>query len=182
MRYTTLIDISEIPLVYRNQNARLIYLHLALKAGYHDEDRDLADVSIRRLAMDAGLTIAATRHAIKILETSHLVQRQGPTLKVTKWLAEGSITPREKSSRAAQQKEIRQQAQAMQRETEEREAAERRARRQMRAQGKTPFMLYYEDLERKAAAGDAEAAALARKHKATYEQQREAVQKESKTG
>lgn len=170
MRYTTIIDISDIPAIYRNHNVRLIYLHLALKAGYHDEDRDITDLSVRRLSADSGLTISATRHALKILEASKMITRTGNAWLVKKWILEGTITKREKSSQAARQKEIRTQDQALRREQEEREASERRQRRQMQAAGRTPFMAYYEDLERKAQDGDLEAAALVQKHRATYEQ------------
>ena len=61
MRYTTVIDISEMPEVYKNSTARLIYLHMSLKAGYHDADRDLVKLSIRRLSSDVGVTVSATR-------------------------------------------------------------------------------------------------------------------------
>ena len=77
MRYTTIIDISQMGEIYRNQNVRLIYLHLALRSGYHDDDRDLTDISLRRLSMEAGLTVSATRHAIRILTKAGLLKRQG---------------------------------------------------------------------------------------------------------
>lgn len=60
MRYTTIVDISEYASLYRNHNARLVYLHLALRSGYHDNDRDLIDVSVRRLA-DAVASLSARR-------------------------------------------------------------------------------------------------------------------------
>lgn len=78
MRYTTLIDISEYPQLYRSSSVRLVYLHLVLKSGFHDDDRDLCAVSIRRLANDCGLTVAATRHALGLLEKAAMITRQGP--------------------------------------------------------------------------------------------------------
>ena len=85
MRYTTLIDISELP-IYRNVNCRLVYLHLTLKAGYHDSDRDIVLTSIRRLAADVGITDAACRHAISQLEQAQLLTRTGGVWMVKKWL------------------------------------------------------------------------------------------------
>lgn len=103
MRYTTVIDISEIPEVYRNATARLVYLHLALKAGYHDNDRDLAAVSIRRLAMDVDVSVSAARHAIRQLEKAGLLKRDGSFLVVKKWVEEQTITTRAKTKREMQE-------------------------------------------------------------------------------
>jgi len=104
MRYTTIIDISELPL-YRNKNAVLLYLHLALKSGYHDHDRDQLRASLRGLAAATGLTLSATRHAISILTQSKLLTRDGDTWKVLKWVQTESITtrPRTKSVKAEMQ-------------------------------------------------------------------------------
>ena len=73
MRYTTIIDISEIPRLYNNNNAVRLYLHFALKCGYHDHDRDMITVSIRQLSRTLHMTIAATRHAL------HVAQRKWST-------------------------------------------------------------------------------------------------------
>lgn len=100
MRYTTLIDITEQPDVYRNVHARLLYLHLALKSGYHDNDRDLISISIRRLAMDAGLTVSATRHALRVLGAAGLISREGDKLRILKWIAAPMPTPRPKQKEA----------------------------------------------------------------------------------
>lgn len=103
MRYTTVIDISEIPAVYRSINARLLYLHMALKAGYHDDDRDLLDASIRQLARDTGLTVSSTRCALVNLQTAKLIERQGARWKVTKWLIQEMPTPRPKTAKQRDQ-------------------------------------------------------------------------------
>lgn len=97
MRYTTLIDIAEYPAVYRSINARLLYLHMALKAGYHDDDRDLLAASIRQLARDSGLTVSATRCALATLLANRLIERHGARWKVTKWLVQEIPTPRPKN-------------------------------------------------------------------------------------
>lgn len=169
MRYTTIIDITELRL-YRNITARLVYLHLCLTAGYHDEDRDIVTDSLRGMAKEIGVTVSALRHALNILMKAGLLTRQDGTLKVTKWLTTAPITARPKT-KAAEKK-----AEARQREDEERQ--ERDARRKeydaktaaLEAEGKDNYMLYVEELRRKAAAGDVEAAALAERHARGYEQ------------
>lgn len=99
MRYTTVIDISELPEIYRNMTARLIYVHLSLKAGYHDSDRDLVTLSIRRVAAEVGVTVSATRHALHLLERSGLLTREGQVWRVRKWVEEQTITTRAKTKR-----------------------------------------------------------------------------------
>lgn len=100
MRYTTIIDITEISDVYRNKNARLIYLHLALKAGYHDDDRDVLQTSIRMTAGTVGLTVSATRHALAVLERAGLLKRTETGWTVTKWIQAAEPTPRPKKKAA----------------------------------------------------------------------------------
>lgn len=168
MRYTTIIDISEIQPIYRNVNARLVYLHLVLKSGYHDNDRDLVSISLRRIAAEVGLTLSATRHAISQLEKAQLLTRQGSIWFVKKWILEQTITTRAKTEK--QQRAIEVEAERRrENEKRDREAMiERQRRAQIFAQGKTSFMLYFEDLQKKAAAGDLEAAELVKKHQKTY--------------
>lgn len=103
MRYTTVIDISEISEVYKNPTARLIYMHMSLKAGYHDDDRDLVRLSIRRLSADVGVTVSATRHALHLLERSGLLTREGQLWRIKKWVEEQTITTRAKTKREMQE-------------------------------------------------------------------------------
>lgn len=103
MRYTTVIDITEITEVYKNATARLIYLHMSLKAGYHDVDRDLVKLSIRRLSADVGVTVSATRHALRQLERAGLLTRDGDLWRVKKWVEEQQITTRAKTKREMQE-------------------------------------------------------------------------------
>lgn len=103
MRYTTVIDISEMSEVYRNTTARLIYMHMCLKAGYHDTDRDLVRLSIRRLSADVGVTVSATRHALRLLERVGLLIREGELWRVKKWVEEQQITTRAKTKREMQE-------------------------------------------------------------------------------
>lgn len=103
MRYTTVIDISEITEIYKNPTARLLYLHMSLKAGYHDVDRDLVRLSIRRLSADVGVTVSATRHALHQLERVGLLTREGELWRVKKWVEEQQITTRAKTKREMQE-------------------------------------------------------------------------------
>lgn len=103
MRYTTVIDISEISEIYKNPTARLLYLHMSLKAGYHDADRDLVRLSIRRLSADVGVTVSATRHALRQLERAGLLTRDGDLWRVKKWVEEQQITTRAKTKREMQE-------------------------------------------------------------------------------
>lgn len=103
MRYTTVIDISEISEIYKNPTARLLYLHMSLKAGYHDADRDLVRLSIRRLSADVGVTVSATRHALHQLERVGLLTREGELWRVKKWVEEQQITTRAKTKREMQE-------------------------------------------------------------------------------
>ena len=94
MRYTTVIDIMDFPQIYRNIHARLVYIHMALKAGYHDDDRDICRLSIRSLAADVGITVSATRNALLQLEKSGLISKSSDCWIVKKWVLQESPTPR----------------------------------------------------------------------------------------
>lgn len=181
MRYTTIIDITQQPAVYRNINCRLLYLHLCLTAGYHDNDRDIVQVSIRQLSAQTCLTISAVRHALRMLSNAKLVTVQPSVITVTKWTPGEAITARPKTKREAQQQ---QQAQERQRADEARQEDADRARQErqrLRQSGKTQFMVWYEDLARRAAAGDTEAQQAVRRHAAAYQAQKQQLAKEGKT-
>lgn len=102
MRYTTVIDITETPELYRNINVRLLYLHLCLKSGWHDNDRDRLTMSIRTMATDCGLSVSATRHAIRKLVEAKLLKREDDgRWYVKKWHLDTPPAPRPKKSQAA---------------------------------------------------------------------------------
>lgn len=169
MRYTTIIDITEMPDIYHNVNCRLIYLHLVLKSGYHDNDRDIIRTSLRRIAADTGVTISAARHAISSMERSGLLKRQGDVWIIRKWIAEQPITTRAKTQR--QQRAIEAAAQRDQEaaaRAQEMEVARIRRESQWAA-GKNSFMIWYENELAKADAGDLEAAKTIERHRNTYE-------------
>lgn len=98
MRYTTVIDITDFPQIYRNIHARLVYIHMALKAGYHDDDRDVCRLSIRNLAADVGITVSATRNALLQLEKSGLISKGSDCWIVKKWVAMDAPSPRTQST------------------------------------------------------------------------------------
>lgn len=168
MRYTTIIDLSEFPAVYRNKNVRLVYLHLVLKSGYHDQDRDLIDISIRNLAWAVGLSVSATRHALHILEQARMIKRAGPLWHVRKFIIEQEITPRAKTQReskiaaAAAVEKARNQALNTQLDQE------RERRQNLHDNNTSDFIIYYEDVVRRAKAGDVDAQETMRKRKDMY--------------
>ena len=94
MRYTTVIDITDFPQIYRNIHARCLYIHMALKAGYHDDDRDICRLSIRNLAADVGITVSAARNALQQLEKAGLISRGSDCWIVKKWVAMETPSPR----------------------------------------------------------------------------------------
>lgn len=118
MRYTTIIDITEQPEIYRNPAARLLYLHLVLKSGYHDDDRDTIGTSIRRVSADSGISVSAARHALRVLERAGLVSRKGPRWQVVKWVMTKEITARPKQGARARAAEAAAERERQQRATE----------------------------------------------------------------
>lgn len=171
MRYTTVIDISEIAEIYRNPAAVRVYIHLALNCGYHDYDRDIYTGSIRRLMADLGLSLSATRHAIKVLQAHNLVRLQGGVYVITKYIPSETITPRPKTA-----KQVAQQAETVRRNEAQQtmEAAHDENRRQLEAiwaQGKSSWMVFYENRQKLAQAGDQEAAKWCERNRQQYEQE-----------
>ena len=101
MRYTTIIDITEIPAVWRNDHIAKLYTYMTLKCGYHDEDRDRLAAGYRTLAAAAGITEDACRHALTILQREGLLRRDGNAWVVTKFVLEKKPTARTQKSVAA---------------------------------------------------------------------------------
>lgn len=86
MRYTTIIDITELPEVYRSVSARVLYLHLVCVSGYHTDNQDQVRKSVRSLAYETGLTLSAVRHAMAVLQSADLVSRDGGCFTVRKYV------------------------------------------------------------------------------------------------
>lgn len=157
MRYTTIIDISEIPEIYRNTNARLIYFHLSLKSGYHDDDRDQVNISIRRLALETGITISATRHALKILKKHGLIIYQNDVLFVKKFVLDKSISPRIRSEKKKREVEIEERNKAIHDEQVKRDNESRAYHRRLKQQGTNALEQHVKELILMADNGDTEA-------------------------
>lgn len=170
MRYTTLIDISEIPAVYRNPNARLLYLHMALKADYRGESLDLARLSLHQLAAGSGLTVSAVRHGLKILQSVGLIKREGEAWRVTKWLVQEPARKRPKNAQEARQIDAAAVRTVQNEEADRRRAMEREQRDKLLAMGHTPLTYLYEQKQAAARQGDQDAAAFCERQKATYDQ------------
>lgn len=178
MRYTTVIDLTEYHAIWRNPKVTRLYVYMAMKAGYHDDDKDMLHQSIRSLAMHTGLSIGATRHALHILMAARLLSKNGDVWQVVKWVQEATVSPRPKQTRqSAQQAAIRSER-AAQAERDERERQEKQKRLQQRQNGKTPFMVYYEAQLEKARQGDLEAAKIVQKNKVFYEEHCAAIEQE----
>ena len=178
MRYTTVIDITEWPALYRSVNARILYLHMVLKSGYHDHDRDMLQASIRHLAAGSGLTLSATRCALQLLQKYGMVKREGTTWQVKKWVIEQPITSRPKTQRAAKLQAIADEDERLRAARAAKQKEEDRKRQELRAQGKTPYMVYYEEQQQKAARGDRDARDFCEKNMGAYMAHRKQIQDE----
>lgn len=180
MRYTTIIDISEFPRLYKNPNIRLLYLHIVLKAGYHNVDRDVVSISPRRIAADTGLTYGAVRHGLELLKSVGLLTVDGSILRVRKYMTQDPISPRPKTEKQATVMRLSEEEEKEKAE-KERIWKEQQAKNQaLRDQGKTPFMVYFEDLVEKADHGDLEAAELVKRNMQTYLAHQAAIIEEQK--
>lgn len=73
MRYTTILDISQLPEVYENDKAKLLYLHLVLKAGYSTKDHGAYRTSYNRLASETRMTVSSVRWNIAQLSKARLI-------------------------------------------------------------------------------------------------------------
>lgn len=166
MRYTTIIDISEQRDLYRNVNVRLVYLHLVLKSGYHDHDRDQVKISYRSLAADSGLTVSAVRHAINVLNKWRMLIRKDNAWIVRKWCQEQSITTRAKSSKEAK-KRSQEQAVIDERERQRAMDEENRKRRDAEAGDRDNYIEFVRRQHQLAAAGDLDAIAWLNAHPAS---------------
>lgn len=174
MRYTTIIDIREIPAVWSCKSARDLYVYLCLTSGYHDDDRDIIVDSLRGIAAKSGLSLSAVRHAVQVLTTAKLLRREADIWVVTKWIPTRKISARPSTDAAANEQRAERERQRL--KEERKEQRERQNLEAIRAQGKTSFMLYYESQMKKAAEGDAEAAKIVARNKAQYEAHAAAVQ------
>lgn len=169
MRYTTIIDIRSLSW-YRNPSARLVYIHLSLTAGWHDDDRDIARISYRRLALETGLTLSATRHALQQLTTTGMIMAVEKGWMVKKWEIPKDITPLQKIIKGKKLQQVAAAVSTGSRDIMEKLDQERQTRKALAASGKSQFMVYYENQLVKANEGDAEALAAVERYKTIYEE------------
>ena len=132
---------------------------MALRAGYHDDDRDLCLVSLRRLAQECGLTLSATRHALGLLQRAALIEKFATGWRVRKFITTTPISPRIRSEKKKKEIEEADRRAAEQKEREAREAERRRyLKEQYEKTGKTALERMIDGLRAAAANGDLEAA------------------------
>lgn len=144
MRYTTVIDVTEIPDIWRNPNVSRLYFYMAMRCGYHDNDRDQLCISIRNLAYSAGLSLSACRHALKVLQKFGLVSPMGDHYLIKKFMIEQRISPRAKTIRQQQDDIIAAEREQQQQALDRRLAEERRSRNRSQAQLDAEFLQQYE--------------------------------------
>lgn len=170
MRYTTVIDIREFPQIYRNNNAKLVYLHLVLISGYHDEDRDQTSISIRQICYDTGLSLSAVRHSLKVLISAGLLSRSGITWTVKKFVLDKPISPRIRSEKKRSAAENLERERIIKEEQNQREKEEKRRYQEEIKAGKNPLKEMVKDLMKRAQNGDEEAAENLNRYKSIVEQ------------
>lgn len=170
MRYTTVIDIREFPQIYRNNNAKLVYLHLVLISGYHDEDRDQTPISIRQICYDTGLSLSAVRHSLKVLISAGLLTRSGITWTVKKFVLDKPISPRIRSEKKRTAAENLERERIIKEEQNQREKEEKRKYQEEIKAGKNPLKEMVKDLMKRAQNGDEEAAENLKRYKPIVEQ------------
>lgn len=168
MRYTTIIDIAEYPVLYRNVNARLLYLHLVLKAGYHDDDRDIVQISLRQLSYEVGLSLSAVRHALKILATMSFIRQEHGLIIVKKWVEQRPITKRSATKKEEQARQAAQEREQQQADHDKQRAAEERKRAELEARGLSPFIVFYEAKVQEYQRGDIEVLTSLKRNREMY--------------
>ncbi len=170
MRYTTIIDIREFPQIYRNNHAKLVYLHLVLISGYHDEDRDQTPISIRQICYDTGLSLSAVRHSLKVLISAGLLSRNGIIWTVKKFVLDKPISPRIRSEKKRSAAENLERERIIKEEQNQREKEEKRKYQEEIKAGKNPLKEMVKDLMNRAENGDQEAAENLKRYKPIVEQ------------
>lgn len=113
MRYTTIIDVTECPQIYSCMSARLIYLHLVLKAGWGQRNLDYCACSIRSLQGDLHMTFAAVRHGLAVLEKYGMIRRGPGGCYVRKYCSPTQPGARKPTRRQQAAEEQRQREQEM---------------------------------------------------------------------
>lgn len=112
MRYTTIIDITDIPQVYNNINATRVYLHLCLTCGFTADDMDTLRISYRQLAAQLSITLSAVRHSLSLLIRYHLITIEGNIITVRKHLPKAEYKDRPKTQQEYKDEQFRKKVKA----------------------------------------------------------------------
>ena len=88
-KWVIIQDARDLP-CYRNLNARLVYLHCAMGC---DISSYVYTCSLRRLAMEVGISYEAVRHALKALAADGLVEVGSTTQPTTQLATQPTTQP-----------------------------------------------------------------------------------------
>ena len=129
--------------------------------------------------MEVGITLGAVRHALEILTKAKMIYKKDNVFHVRKWILEQKITSRATSKRQEQAIQNQKEREKENRVREE-EYKERQKRvEELRKQGKTEYMLYYEKMIRKAQNGDLDALKIVERNKSIYEEHKARIAAEN---
>lgn len=128
--------------------------------------------------MEIGLSLGAVRHALKLLEKHKLIERQSNLWYVRKFVATQVITPRAKTERQQKRIEHLADARRQQEQLELQLEVEKQQRDRNWSQGKTNYMIYYEQQLKLAAAGNEKAQRIVRQGEATYKAHQESIRQQ----
>lgn len=160
MRYTTIIDITDIPQVYNNINATRVYLHLCLTCGFTADDMDTIRISYRQLAAQLSMTLAAVRHSLSLLIRYHLITIEDNIISVRKYLPKAEYKDRPKTQQAFKDEQFRKKVKAdFEKSIEEAKnfEEEQKIENQRRKQQREAFCQHYKAMKERADKGDLEA-------------------------
>lgn len=157
MRYTTIIDVTETP-IWSNINALRLYYWACMKCGYHDNDRDILQISIRNLSYRLDMTISAVRHSLKVLQAASLIiPVQESTYRVIKWVDNQEISKRKSKRELQLQVESmtrEQQRQQQEQQEQEHKKIIEKERKQRQQRGESVLDMRIRNARQAAAAGD----------------------------
>lgn len=160
MRYTTIIDITDIPQVYNNINATRIYLHLCLTCGFTADDLDTIRISYRQLAAQLSMTLSAVRHSLSLLIRYHLITIEDNIITVRKYLPKAEYKDRPKTQQEYKDEQYRKKVKAdfeMSMEEAKNFEEEQENENQRRKAQVLSFCRHYRDMQEKAEKGDLDA-------------------------
>lgn len=160
MRYTTIIDITDIPQVYNNINATRVYLHLCLTCGFTADDMDTIRISYRQLSAHLNMTLSAVRYSLSLLLRYHLITIEGNIIIVRKHLPKAEYKDRPKTQQEYKDAQYRKKVKAdfdQSMEEAKNFEQEQEIENQRRKQQVEEFCQHYRAMKERADKGDLEA-------------------------